>query len=135
MNGRPSESLDTIAGWSAENESAVEMTRQNVKRLIKAWNISGGKIVLDVLGPDAVGHGEGDFQNTEDYLGFTAQYEGIVGLLTVGWDGATPGSSATQPVKEYWTYISAIIEQLNQGAHGAAPVSYTHLTLPTICSV
>ena len=125
LNGRQSESLDIIAGWSRENASAIAQARADMKRVIQAWNKAGSKIVFDVLGVDALpGGGEAaemypdpeESQTIEDYLGSVATKEGLVGFITVGWDGDVPGRSATEPVKDYWTYIKAVMEQLKQGS-------------------
>ena len=116
-NGRPSESLDTIAGWSEENASAVEMTRQNVKRLIKAWNISGWEVVQDVFGDYTE---ENARQETEE--GFAVQGAldaGLTGMLSSTWSDIEPHEAQGEPT-DSWPLINRTIEKLNQGAHGAA---------------
>jgi hypothetical protein len=115
LNGRPSEPLSIIAGWSPENAIAVNQARENMKRVVQAWNTVGGKILLDVLGPIEGGAGD-DFSSTEDYLGHLAMSQGLIAFIQMIWDGDTPGSSATQPVKEYWRFIEAVMEQLKQGS-------------------
>ena len=116
-NSQPSESLDTIAGWSEENASAVEMTRLNVGRLIKAWNISGWKVVKDVFGNYTQ---ENAREETEE--GFAVQGaldEGLTGMLASTWSDIGPHEAQGEPT-DSWPLVKRTIEQLNQGAHGAA---------------
>tara|TARA_R100000808_G_C2155151_1_gene166906 strand:+ start:2218 stop:4599 length:2382 start_codon:yes stop_codon:yes gene_type:complete len=117
QHGRPSESLDTIARWSEENASAVEMTRQNVKRLIKAWNISGWKVVQDVFGSYTE---ENARQETEE--GFAVQGaldQGLTGMLSSTWSDIEPHEGQGEPT-DSWSMVNSVIEILNRGAHGAA---------------